>query len=252
VMIQKLVIHISKCRNLTSAYIYGALIGLIAVYSNWCTFLYVLLQRYEETVPLTDLLLNPGKVYEMANIISIDGWYSLFGSDVSGWVLWAFWIIEIIGIILAGIIGGPSVMHETVFCEDCNRWVEDTEFDLRLSASDQSIIASALNDDISMLTDLPVSDRMETPHLRVNLHHCSQCDNLSTADIDKMTLKQNDKGEIEEDHEDFSPVIVLSKNQYQQFLAKKKEPPAISAAEQQTGSTDEQQPIAEKPEDGQS
>lgn len=50
------------------------------------------------------------------------------------------------------------------------------------------------------------------------------CHNLSTADVDLMTLKQNDKGEIEEKDEDFSPVVVLSKNQYQKFLDKKAEP----------------------------
>ena len=235
VLIQKLVIRVSKCRNLTSAYIYGALVGLFALYANWCTFLFVLLQRYEETVPLTDLMLNPGLVYEMASLISVDGWYELFGSSISGWFLWLIWIIEAIGVILAGVIGGPSVMHEEVFCEDCNRWVEDIEFDLRLSATDESQITASLNDDISLLTNLPVSDRMETPHLRVNLHHCSECNNLSTADIDLMTLKQNDKGEIEEDHEDFSPVIILSKHQYQKFLDKKEEPVGVMEVQEGEG-----------------
>ena len=214
--IQKRVIRISKCRNLTSAYIYGGLVVLFAIYANWCTFLFVL---PNQSFTLTDLLLNPGLVYDSAIYLSDHGWYEFLDSRVKGGVLWLIWIIEIIGILLVGVLGGLSVMHEEVFCEDCNRWVEDIEFDLRLSATDESQITSSLNDDISFLTELPVSDRMETPHLRVNLHHCSQCQNLSTADIDLITLT-HEEGKIVEVSKDFSPVIVLSRNQYQKFLDK--------------------------------
>ena len=42
-LVQKLVIRIAKCRSRASYFKYGALVGVFAVYINWCTFLFVLL-----------------------------------------------------------------------------------------------------------------------------------------------------------------------------------------------------------------
>jgi hypothetical protein len=223
VLIQKLVIRIAKCRNTASSYIYGTMVGVFSVYANWSTFLYVLIQRYEDSIPLTEILLNPSTVLDLANMISVDGWYELFGFQVSGGLLWLIWVIEICGVLIAGIIGGYAVMHEEVFCENCNRWAEDIDFDLRLSITDESEINNSIKNDIGMLTEIPIAEKNESPHIKVNIHHCSQCNNLSTVDIDLIKLEENDKGEIEEKNEDFSPVILITNDLYKKFTLKKTE-----------------------------
>ena len=230
VLIQKLVIRIAKCRDVASSYIYGALVGVFAVYANWSTFLYVLLQRYEDSIPLSEILLNPSVILELADEISNDGWYELFGSQVSGGFLWFIWIIQICGVLLAGIIGGSAVLHEEVFCENCNRWVEDIDFDLRLSFTDEFKVNNSVKNDIGILTEIPITEKNESPHIKVNIHHCSQCDNLSTVDIDLIKLEQNDKGELEENEEDFSPVILITNELYKKFILKKSESGANSNA----------------------
>ena len=115
-------------------------------------------------------------------------------------------------------------MHEEVFCENCNRWVEDIDFDLRLSITDASKIATSIKNDIGTLTEISIAEKNESPHLKVNIHHCSKCENLSTVDIDLIKLEKNDKGKIEEKKEDFSPVILLTNDLYKKLILKKTEP----------------------------
>jgi len=219
ILIQKLVIRIAKCRNKANSFIYGALVGVFAIYVNWSTFLYVVFQKFfGESIPLSEILLNPSVVFNFANILSVDGWYEIFGFQVNGGFLWFIWIVEILGILIAGIIGGSAVLHEEVFCENCNRWAEDIDFDLRLSITDESKIESSIKKDIGILTEIPIAKWNESPYVRVNIHHCSQCDNLSTIDLDLIKRKKNDKGEIEEEDEDLSPVLLLKNDLYKKFI----------------------------------
>ena len=106
------------------------------------------------------------------------------------------WIKEIIGILAAGILYGSVVLHEKVFCENCNRWVEDIDLDLRLSIEDEDKIHSSIKNDIGLIAEIPDVQKDKAAHIEVNIHHCSSCNNLSTVDIDLITLEENDKGEI--------------------------------------------------------
>lgn len=228
IIIQKMVVRFTRCRSKGASKIFGVIVGLFGVYANWVTFSYVLLQRYDAGMPFLELALSPGSVYSFASLIAVDGWYEMFGTSISGWLLWTIWIIEALGIFLAGMIGGSSVMHEEVYCEDCDRWAEDRDFDLRLSISDVDATQEAITNDIEKLLEFDVMGQMENPHLKVNLHHCSKCSNFSTIDIDLIALKEDDKGEISEDSTDFSPVFVLKKATFNAFLEKKKNGPTVT------------------------
>lgn len=224
-MIQTVAIRLSKCRSESQAKIFGAVIGLFAIYANWATFLFVQVVRADEYVSMLDLFLSPALLFEFAGIISEDGWFQLFDTPVSGAFLWIIWLIEAGGILGAGVYGGSKVMHEEVFCENCNRWAEDTETDLRLTIPNRADAQTAIQHDINKLLTFPVAGRAVNPQLRINLHHCSNCKNFSTIDVDLIKLERNDKGEIEENDEDYSPVLLLSNQQYKDFLYKKNEKP---------------------------
>jgi len=106
------------------------------------------------------------------------------------------WIKEIIGILAAGILYGSVVLHKKVFCENCNRWVEDIDLDPRLSIEDEDKIHSSIKNDIGLIAEIPDVQKDKAAHIEVNIHHYSSCNNLSTVDIDLITLEENDKGEI--------------------------------------------------------
>lgn len=221
IIVQKLVIRFSKCRSKGSSIVYGIVTGLFGVYASWCAFLYVMFRREDLPVELLDLMLSPSLVFEMAQSLSVDGYYTLFGATVKGGFLWFIWIVEAIGIIGAGALGGLAVMHEEIFCEDCNRWAEDIDFNLRLAIEDKDLAKKTIESDITKLLDYPIYTGTNSEHIKVNLHQCSKCHNTSTIDIDFMSYETNDKGETEEKNEDFSEVYILNLNQIKQFIDKK-------------------------------
>lgn len=112
-------------------------------------------------------------------------------------------------------------MHEEVFCEDCNRWAEDLNFDLRLAIDDKDTAKGHIDTDIEKILSFPKLENPTSEHIRVNLHQCSKCQSTNTIDVDLMSCETNDKGEVEEKNEDFSNVFVLSTNQFNLLVNKK-------------------------------
>lgn len=220
VLIQKIVIRLSKCRNTNSSIVYGIFTGLFGLYSIWCAFIYVMFRRENIPVDLYDLLSSPSFVYNTANNLSDLGLYELFGISIKGGFLWFIWLVEAIGIIGAGAIGGLAVVHEEVFCEDCNRWVEDLNFDLRLTIENRDEAKRIIDSDIEKVLSFEIQENLNTEHIKVNLHQCSKCQNTNTINVDLITYETNQKGEVKEKSEDFSSVFVISANQLNSFVNK--------------------------------
>jgi len=220
-IVQKLVIRLAKCRDTSSAVIYGLVVGVFGVYANWCTFVYVFIRKEDYPVELMNLMANPVMIFDFASALSVDGYFTLFGITIKGGLLWLLWIVEAIGIMAAGALGGLAVMHEEIFCEECNRWAEDTKFNLRLAIEYQDEAKKMIESDIEKILDFPIHEGAKTEHIRVNLHQCSTCQNTATIDVDLISYKTNDKGEVSEKAADFSNVYILNKSQYNRFMNKK-------------------------------
>ena len=218
-----LVFRIAKCRSPKNLYIYSVIFGIIVVYSSWCAFLYVFYSRWgSENIAFSEILSNPLFVIKGVNLLSIDGWFTIYEFQISGWFLWLIWIIES-SIIIFITTRDDIFLKEEIFCENCNRWAEDIDFNLRLSATDEVKINTAIKNKIDILTEIPIAKKNESPHLKVNIHHCSKCDNMSTVDIDLIKLEENKKGKIVEQKDDYSPVILLTNRLYKNLLSRKEE-----------------------------
>jgi hypothetical protein len=220
-LIQKMVIRLSKCRNINSSIIYGILTGLFGLYSIWCAFIYVMFQRENIPIDLYDIILSPSLVYNTANNLSILGLYEIFGISIKGGLLWFIWIVEAIGIIGAGAIGGFAAIHEEVFCEDCNKWARELNDDIRLAIENRDEAKKIIDTDIEKILSFEIQENLNTEHIKVNLHQCSKCQNTNTVNVDFITYETNQKGEVKEKSEDFSSVFVISANQLNSFVNKK-------------------------------
>jgi hypothetical protein len=231
-VIQKLVTRIAKCRNTKSASMFGLVIGIFAIYASWCTFIFVLLTKESIPIQLLDLFSNPKEILETINLLSIDGYYSLFGLEVKGGFLWFIWIIESGAILFVSVTSGYSIMHEEMFCEECNRWAEEVTLDQNpgLSYEDKTKAEDALKNDINQLLSIPFAN--SDPYMRVNLHHCTKCQNFSTIDVDLITTEINKKEEVEEKKEDYSPVFILNNQEFINFKNKLSNPEESTATEQ--------------------
>ena len=216
-MIQKLVIRIAKCRNSKSASIFGFIFGIFSVYASWCTFLFVSFSKEEIPVEFLYFFKEPAYVLEIINNLSKDGYYSMFGIDIKGGFLWFIWIIESAAILLVSVTSGNSIMHEEMFCEGCNRWAEEVDLDINnnLSYKDKIKIENSIKNDINQLLSIPFTK--SSPFIRLNLHHCTKCQNFSTLDVDLITLTTDKEGKIEETKEDYSPVFILNNQELIKF-----------------------------------
>jgi hypothetical protein len=112
-------------------------------------------------------------------------------------------------------------MHEEVFCENCNRWAENLDFNLPLTIEDKDFARKLIESDVTKLLELPVHTDSNSDHLKVNLHQCSKCSNTCTIDVDYLSYSTSDKGEIKEKSEDISKVYVLDSHLLNRFISKK-------------------------------
>jgi len=218
----KVVAKVSKCRNKKAIMIFGSLIGLLSIHISWACFNYVLLNKVFDNsieIILIDLILSPSRSLKSASIIAESGWFTVFGYTPTGFVLWMIWIVEGLGILLAGVMGGLSVLHEEVFCEKCGSWADDIDYNVRLSYNEDTI-EGLIKGDIDSFYNHSLAPDGESPHLRLNIHYCRKCTGTITLDFDLITLKRNDKGEIEEESEDISPVFIITEEQYERFQKK--------------------------------
>ena len=216
VFIQKIIIRFSKCRSKESAMLYGIIVGLFAIYINWTSFTNMLLDKEGINISFFQ---SPAFLFNYMVDLSRVGYFSVFGMKVSGFVLWIIWIIESAGIFLAGVYGGDTVLHEEVFCENCDKWTEEIEIKQYLSVPNEASKAAILNGDIQLLLRQPLSNTNDSKHLKLNIHHCSKCNKTSTLDIDLVTSEIDDKGKRKETAEDYSHVMVIDFNQYKMIKA---------------------------------
>lgn len=216
------VARVSKCRSKTAAIIFGTLSGVLAIYISWYTFLYVILRKDLIAMDLSAML-NPFKIYDTASFLSVKGYYSLFGNRVSGGFLWFIWIVEAIGIFIAGVLGGSGALHKQTFCEDCKNWAENLDFNLNLKIPDRNEAKNIVESNIMEILHFPKMDQVDGEHLRVNIQQCPDCKKTITADIDHITFEKNSKGELSEKSEDFTKILVLTPEEFELFVSKKNE-----------------------------
>jgi hypothetical protein len=223
VLVLEKVARVSKCRNQTTMVIIGLLVGLLSIHISWACFTHAFYVKFapqsSERPELLALLLDPRSSYNFATTLAEKGWYTIFGYRPFGITLWIIWGIEAGGILLAGLVGGMSALHEKVFCDPCGEWAKNLDYDKRLSLStlDQNSLQNAIAGEIDPLFDLKLAADGENPHLRLNLNSCPICQFTSTLDFDLITYVQNDEGEVEEKSEDLSPVFVLTEEQFSKF-----------------------------------
>lgn len=213
----------AKCRNTTSVSLFGLMIGILSLHLSWATFCYVFANANPElgmSIELTDVLFNPFIGLVASATLAETGWYSIFGYTPTGIIAWLIFLIEGGGLVFAGFTGGLSVLHEEIFCEDCNQWTTDLNYDMRITIPEQSTLEAALNGDVETLLTCSETPKETSHHLRLNLHQCESCKNLATLDFDLIKVSLNDKNELEEDAKDLSKVFILSTDLFTKFINK--------------------------------
>lgn len=211
-------VRISKCRNTRIIKLLACCLSFFAVYFK--AFYFISASQNEHNIFLGDfsLLLNPTLIFQELNVLSQDIYDTVFGIQITGWIIWLFWIFQASGILVIGYLTGKYSTFEQVFCENCNRWTQ-LELRIMLEYESEEELQSILESDIShLLTLTPTSDFMDQ-HILVNIDKCKECDATITLNIDKKVgeLTSRYGAIIDAKYQHISPVYVISYTLYRKF-----------------------------------
>ena len=215
--LQQKIVHLSKCRSKDHSLTYGIIMGVISIYLNWVFFSYSMLSGSGIDYTLFDLLINPGAILDVMQIVSNAG-YEVRNLRINGGSLEICWLIESGGILAVCAYGGRKGTHKKVFCEECNNWTDIYDIYSRRQCPDSEELDKILWEDLSGLIALPVATPSDPYQLKVNLSICNECNNLHTLDLDLISYELDHNGKIKEKSEDLGPVYKIDEQLARQII----------------------------------
>jgi hypothetical protein len=193
--------RLAKCRNVTFLRVMGALAGFLGLYVAWVAFEYAVFMEFGEGLEVapSELLLTPTLVWELAEAIAEDGWFSVRGHTPSGLVLWALWGGEALVAVVGAAYLGPALIADRVFCETCDRWAEPWKDSVRVAVPEEAERLEGLSCELIEVSEsLRPAASHENPHVRVDVNRCRNCEGTATYRVIVVSLVANDKGDVEE------------------------------------------------------
>jgi hypothetical protein len=217
-----LVFRFFKCRSNRASIIFGCFFGLLAIHSSWVSFLSFFDE--EGYWGYFELFINPRLVWEKIILLNESGRFFKWGDEPEeiyngGW-LWFWWSAEAVAILLAGFLGGW--LFEGIFCERCNGWADDIDFNLRLAINDKEAVKSMIENNINGLLELPAATDLQSEHIRVDIYRCTKCEKTTALRVKFITINfQKDKEEgAEEQTLSITSIFVISEDQFEAFKQK--------------------------------
>lgn len=221
-MITIFTISFGKIRNITGGIMISLLIGLTALYVSWAA---ILPEIVGDMVNTRQLLTAPDQMWHLINFISRTGWYSIFGMDIHGFLLWLIWGLEALGIILVPIYSGYDRVKNHLFCEHCKKWgVEENNY-ICFYHPDKSVLIDQLEQgDLSFFQQAnAIEPPPEKNFFALNIEKCENCKDMFT-----LALVENEKERDDFVKHVLSKGLLIDKNFYLQLTKKQSIFPAIS------------------------
>ena len=212
-------VRMVKSRSTLVTTLFGAAIGLTAIYFTWTLFIKVLFARFNIMTIGYDILLEPSSLWDFIMQVGDEGWYSVFGFTVSGFFLRIIWSIEALGLLAVPMFVAHNYAITTVFCEKCDRWADEKESVLVFLFSDEEELKQKFKaQDLSFLEKAERAGKDDSEFYQVDAEWCKQCDELHTLSLRK-TIRTWD----EDDEEDLVPFTIyedmyVSKQTYNNVL----------------------------------
>ncbi len=177
--------HFAKCRSAKSAQIAFSLLSIYTLYISWVTYVGNVLQYSEIQYETSSLLFDPFLLSNYISICSKSVYDTIFGIQITGWILWVIWTIEALSILALGYFSGKITTFEKVFCENCKKWAK-IDIQLMFKYDSEEELARILDSDFSEIVNLKRTDDFTDQHILVNIRKCPKCENLLTINIDKQ------------------------------------------------------------------
>ncbi len=125
-----------KARNTALTAVLAFLVALVSFYFSWAVWIYALLRRGGEKVPLRGLVVFPNLLWRLIAEVNKVGAFTVRGTRPTGAVLWGLWGIEAAIILGMAVFVAMGMVREDPFCESCESWCKKQEGVCKVSGGD--------------------------------------------------------------------------------------------------------------------
>ena len=189
--------RVGKARNTLAISIFGVLMGVVAVYTQWVFWVHALTGS-TEGIDAT-FLWSPANLWGFLNLVAENGVWSFgrSGEPVKGVILWIVWAIEA-GIIVFAAMWVSRLGAGGVFCERCDRWAEDEPDLVHLELGDKTgeAIEHLVGGSFESLKQLQRAPD-ESAFFQIGACNCPQCKELNTLNAKVVVHQLDEKGNIQ-------------------------------------------------------
>lgn len=212
--------RLTKCRSLVFLRAMGALAGILGLYVSWVAFEYLVFTEDRGGLGMapTTLLLTPTLVWDLAQLIAVDGWYTTslpFGigdeSTTSGAELWAYWGLEALVVVCGTELVAAAMYLERIFCESCELWCTPWNNPLRVKITEETIWLDDLaQGQVQVLESLSPAFAEENPHVLVDVEECGTCRRTAAYRVSLVSFEADEKGEIQQKTNHLTDFLLLN------------------------------------------
>ncbi len=204
-----------KVRNRGVSIVLSVMLGLLAVYATWVSFIWILAQQEGENW----LVFSTTDLIEIMGLISEQGLWELRGGlKPTGLALQAFWLVE--ALIIVGGIVAPFLEAEVPYCEECSQWThaDVTNANFALPEDAEQLVRDLEDERYDALYRLGVTPSDPADCLKAVVFSCPGCD-ARWLTVNRIVITQNAKGEIQTQETALLRNLVLQKSEADALLA---------------------------------
>lgn len=106
------------------------------------------------------------------------------GLPIKGPFVWVMWVIEALGLLVGGVLGGLSIA-DTPFCEACGQWADKDEIGVRVPRPSGEALARVKGaSQAAHVLDVTPGQGTVDDELKYTLRRCPTCTALPTLSVD--------------------------------------------------------------------
>jgi hypothetical protein len=140
------------------------------------------------------------------------------GLNLNGWMVYAIWGIEALGILFLCFIGANMATAEP-YCERCQRWTDDQDL-LLAGRSSADVSAAIAAGDLDALLAVEASPEASPVALSYKLAACPACPRTGYLSIEEQRVELDDKGKESKKTTTLLEHVELSHERLDRFRAR--------------------------------
>ncbi len=204
---------LGKVRNTGVLMLFGFIFGLLAEYAGWVGWTSAII----EEVSFLPLFFSPLGISALISLAAAKGVWSIFGLTPTGLALYLIWGLEAFLVIGTSTLVAVASLMSTPFCEQCKRWVDESESISLLSAipNPDELKAQLEQGNYSALNGLKMLEQKNENYSELELMQCSKCQQFHLMTLKSVTIKLKANGKEDEKKEDIVENLLLSSTVYE-------------------------------------